>query len=149
MRPLVLITGAAGLIGRYLVTRAARWAPRWDLQGVTRGDAELTDPTSVGRIWASIKPDAVIHCAALSRTKECEQDPDRARRENVAATVTLAQLARDIPFLFLSSGEVFDGKAGWYRESDNPCPSTSMAGRNSKRSGLSWRILDIRSSGSS
>ena len=29
---------------------------------------------------------------------------------------------RDIPFIFLSSGEVFDGKTGWYGETDEPNP---------------------------
>lgn len=122
MKRRVVITGAAGLIGQYLVKSPARWAPRWDLHGLTRGDADLTDPVAVERTWSSLNPDAIIHCAALSRTKDCELDPERARRENVAATATLAQLARNIPFIFLSSGEVFDGKTGWYRESDDAHP---------------------------
>jgi dTDP-4-dehydrorhamnose reductase len=40
----------------------------------------------------------------------------------VDATAHLARLSKDIPFIFLSSGEVFDGKAGWYREGDDPSP---------------------------
>ncbi len=38
------------------------------------------------------------------------------------ATAQLAQLSRDIPFIFLSSGEVFDGRTGWYGETDEPNP---------------------------
>jgi len=64
----------------------------------------------------------VIHCAALSRTKDCEQDPESARRINVEVTAHLAQLSRHIPFVFLSSGEVFDGRTGWYGETDTPNP---------------------------
>lgn len=41
---------------------------------------------------------------------------------NVDTTAYLARLSRDIPFIFLSSGEVFDGKAGWYQETDEPHP---------------------------
>ena len=41
---------------------------------------------------------------------------------NVEATAHLAHLSKDIPFIFLSSGEVFDGKAGWYGETDEPNP---------------------------
>ena len=40
----------------------------------------------------------------------------QARRDNVVVTVHLAQLCQNIPFIFLSSGEVFDGKTGWYSE---------------------------------
>ena len=122
MKPLALVTGAAGLIGQYVVGTAARWAPEWEVGGLTRADLDLTDRQNVERVWQSIKPSAVIHCAALSRTKDCEQDPERARRINVEATAYLSQLSQDIPFIVLSSGEVFDGKTGWYRESDEPNP---------------------------
>jgi dTDP-4-dehydrorhamnose reductase len=122
MAPRAIITGAAGLIGQYLVKTAPRWASHWDVQGLTRADLELTDRANIERAWQSIKPSAVIHCAALSRTKDCEQHPEQARRINVEVTAHLAQLSRDIPFIFLSSGEVFDGRAGWYGETDEPNP---------------------------
>jgi len=122
MAPRAIITGAAGLIGQYLVKTAPRWAPVWDIQGLTRADLDLTDRANVERTWQSIKPNAVIHCAALSRTKACEQDPEQARRINAEITAHLAQLSQAIPFIFLSSGEVFDGSTGWYGETDEPNP---------------------------
>ena len=122
MAPRAIITGAAGLIGQYLVKTAPRWAPDRDIQGLTRADLDLTDRANVERTWQSIKPNAVIHCAALSRTKACEQDPEQARRINAEVTAHLAQLSQAIPFIFLSSGEVFDGSTGWYGETDEPNP---------------------------
>jgi dTDP-4-dehydrorhamnose reductase len=122
MVPRVIITGAAGLIGQYLVKTAARWAPGWEVRGLTRADLDLTDHPNVERVWQSLSPNAVIHCAALSRTKDCEQDPEQARRINVEVTAHLARLSQDIPFISLSSGEVFDGKTGWYNETDEPNP---------------------------
>jgi len=122
MAPRTIITGAAGLIGQYLVKTAPRWAPDRDVQGLTRADLDLTDRANVERTWQSIKPNAVIHCAALSRTKDCEQDPAQARRINVEVTAHLAQQSQDIPFIFLSSGEVFDGRTSWYGETDEPNP---------------------------
>ena len=122
MAPCAIVTGAAGLIGQYLVKTAPRWAPDWDVKGLARADLDLTDCVRVERAWQSIKPNAVIHCAALSRTKDCEQDPNQAHRINVEVTAHLAQLSQDIPFIFLSSAEVFDGKTGWYSETDEPNP---------------------------
>ena len=122
MAPLVLITGAAGLIGRYLIKTAQRWAPRWEVRGLTRQDLDLADAASLTSVVRSLKPLVIIHCAALSRTKDCEEDPESARRINVTVTEHLAQLSQAIPFIFLSSGEVFDGKTGWYVESDEPNP---------------------------
>ncbi len=120
--PRAIITGAAGLIGQYLVKTAFRWAPGWDVQGLSRTELELTDRLNLDARFRALKPNLLIHCAALSRTKACEQDPEQAHRVNVDVTAHLAQLSHDIPFVFLSSGEVFDGKTGWYSEADNPNP---------------------------
>ncbi|HRI38001.1 MAG TPA: SDR family oxidoreductase [Nitrospira sp.] len=122
MKPIAIITGAAGLIGRYVIKNVARWAPDWEVHGLSRADLDLTDQRAVKQVWRSLKPSAVIHCAALSRTKDCERDPQQARRINVEATAYLARCSKEIPFLFLSSGEVFDGQAGWYRETDHAHP---------------------------
>ena len=122
MKPRVMITGAGGLIGQYLVKTASRWAPGWEVEGLTRADLDLTDDRAVAAWFRRIAPDLVIHCAAVSRTKDCELNPEQASRVNVHATVHLAKLSEKIPFIFLSSGEVFDGSAGWYRETDVPKP---------------------------
>ena len=118
MKPTALITGAGGLIGGYLVRTAVRWARQWDVRGVTRAEADLTDPAQVQELWDRSRPALVIHCAALSRTGACEQDPARARHINVDATRALAAAARDTPFIFLSTDQVFDGAKGCYVETD-------------------------------
>jgi dTDP-4-dehydrorhamnose reductase len=122
MKPIALITGAAGLIGGYLVRTAPRWAPQWEARGVTRAEADLTDPAQVEALRRRYQPGLVVHCAALSRTGACEQDPARARRINVEATRYLTDLARGIPFVFLSSDQVFDGSKGHYVETDRVNP---------------------------
>ncbi|MBH0188698.1 MAG: sugar nucleotide-binding protein [Nitrospira sp.] len=86
----VVITGASGLIGRYVMTSAARWAPGWEVHGLTRADLDLTDQAAVERIWQRIDPHAVIHCAALSRTKDCEHQPElRCRAAKSGKSLTL------------------------------------------------------------
>jgi dTDP-4-dehydrorhamnose reductase len=122
MKPLALITGASGLIGGYLMRSAGRWAPDWTVEGITRAGLDLTDLPAVSSAMQRFKPQLIIHCAAMSRTKDCERDPQAAARINVQATRTLANTAANIPFLFLSSGEVFDGSAAWYDESAEPHP---------------------------
>ncbi|MBI3357965.1 MAG: SDR family oxidoreductase [Nitrospirae bacterium] len=122
MGPRAIVTGAAGLIGRYLVRTAPRWAPDLEVQGLSRAKLELTETLKMEARIRALKPDLLIHCAALSRINACEQDPDLARRINVEATVHLAHLCNEIPFVFLSSGEVFDGARGWYREGDEANP---------------------------
>lgn len=122
MKPIAWVTGAAGLIGGYLVRTADRWAPQWNVLGLTRVETDLTDPTQMKALWRRSPPDLVIHCAALSRTGACEQDPGRARLINVETTKYLADLARDVPFIFLSTDQVFDGSRGQYVETDEVNP---------------------------
>jgi len=122
MKPVAWITGAGGLVGSYLVRTASRWAPDWDVRGLTRQDVDLTDETAVRRLWREHQPAAVIHCAAISRPAVCEQDPELARKVNVEATGLLASLASEVSLLFFSSDQVFDGRQGWYVETDRINP---------------------------
>jgi dTDP-4-dehydrorhamnose reductase len=122
MAPLALVTGAAGLIGHYLVKTASQWVPQWDVRGLTRADVDLTHESAVRRLWRDLQPQLVIHCAALSRTGACQQDSALAKRTNVDTTALLAELAHDIPFVFLSTDQVFDGTKGWYVETDSMNP---------------------------
>jgi dTDP-4-dehydrorhamnose reductase len=117
-----IITGAAGLIGQYLVNTAPRWAPGWDVQGISRAQLDLTDQSAVSSAFQRYEPQLVIHCAAMSRTMECEQNPERAARVNIEATRLLSRLAKKARLVFLSSGEVFDGSTSWYDESAEPNP---------------------------
>lgn len=122
MKPLVWITGAGGLVGNYLLRTAARWAPDWDVRGLTRQEVDLTDERAVRRLWLEQQPALVIHCAAISRPAVCEQDPALATKINVGATALLASLASEVPLLFFSSDQVFDGRQGWYVETDRINP---------------------------
>lgn len=62
---------------------------------------------------ADRQPDLVIHAAAMTRVDGCARDPDRARRINAGGTrnVALACQRRDVPLVYISSNEVFDGRA--------------------------------------
>ena len=119
MRHSAWITGAGGLIGSYI----ARAAPEeWLARSFTREQLELTDLKSVHVQFSRDRPQLVIHCAALSKTLECERHPGRARINNVDVTRALAELAADIPFFFFSTDLVFDGTKGNYSESNAPNP---------------------------
>lgn len=126
-KPLVWITGAGGLIGNYLVQSAARFAPHWQPRGWTRPQLDLTDHDAVRRAFRDESPAAIIHCAAMSKSPDCQANPALAQKINVAATALLAELASDIPFVFFSSDLVFDGKKGNYVETDAVGPLSIYA----------------------
>src|ERR1051325_905671 len=112
------ITGAGGLIGNYLLQTATAFAPDWEVNGLTRARLDLLDFDSVRRFFDHDKPQLVLHCAALTKTPACQENPDLARKLNVDATRLLAELATDIPFVFFSTDLVFDGRKRNYAETD-------------------------------
>jgi dTDP-4-dehydrorhamnose reductase len=115
------ITGAGGLLGSHFVKGAPS---TWSARALTRVDLELTDFKAVEDLFKRERPQLVIHCAALSKTPDCEANPDLAWKTNVEVTRVLCELAADIPLFFFSTDLVFDGRKGNYNENDAPNPLT-------------------------
>jgi dTDP-4-dehydrorhamnose reductase len=135
----LLVTGAGGFLG-YNICVAAR--ERWavfgtvrsrdaDIPGVRTARLDLTDTRAAQAILATVGPDAVVHAAAAADPAFCERNPAAARAVNVAAAVRLAGLCaeRGIPFVFISTDLVFDGRHPPCREGD-PVNPVSTYGRH-------------------
>jgi dTDP-4-dehydrorhamnose reductase len=105
------------MIGNCLVQTAPAFKEPTTVVGLTRAQLDLTDFTAVKREFNREKPGLLIHCAALSKSPECQVNPALARRLNVDVTAQLAELAAEISMIFLSSDLVFDGNMGNYDES--------------------------------
>jgi dTDP-4-dehydrorhamnose reductase len=120
--PLAWITGAAGLLGHYLLQTAPQFAPAFRVKGWSRAELDILDFAAVRRAFREAPPALVLHCAAMSKTPEAQANPALARRINVEATAHLAELAADVPFVFFSTDLVFDGRRGHYVETDPVSP---------------------------
>ncbi len=112
----VWVTGAGGLIGSYVARSGPQFAPDAAVVALTRGRLDLTDFAAVRAEFHRQRPQLVIHCAALTGSRDCEATPGLARRLNTEVTALLAELAAEIPLVFLSTDLVFDGRAGNYDE---------------------------------
>jgi len=85
---------------------------------------DLMDFHRTDSIISAIKPDFLIHTAALTDVDACEENPELARRINVDVTKNLARLCgkHRIKMIHISTDYVFDGKKGNYTERDIPQP---------------------------
>ncbi len=138
-RPTWLVTGANGFlganVGAFLDGRATRiGAVRMPTEPDALFDryvaSDLEDPVDLVRAIEDIRPDVVLHAAAMASHEACEADPQRARLVNAWASEALARAAARAGsrFVLISTDAVFDGARGHYRETDAPNP-TSVYGR--------------------
>lgn len=89
-------------------------------------ELDLTDNKAVSRYIKTNKPELLIHCAALTGIRECEENKEKAWRVNVEGTENLVKAcedaAKDCYFIYVSTACVFYGDKGNYVETDIPYP---------------------------
>jgi dTDP-4-dehydrorhamnose reductase len=121
----VLITGAAGQLGRALVQELAH--RDWEVVATDLAEMDITDQDAV---WASLsaqRPGLVINAAAATRVDDLEAAPDLAFAVNALGPRNLAAACRRLgsKLVHVSTDYVFDGaKPGPYVEWDETRPQS-------------------------
>jgi dTDP-4-dehydrorhamnose reductase len=133
----VLVTGANGFLGYYLVKqllekdfyviatgKGVNRLPFQEQSNFIYKEMDITDPFRVYDVFEENKPDVVIHSAAMSKPDECELNQWDAYLVNVEGTISVLLNASENKshFIFLSTDFVFDGERGMYKEDDLPNP---------------------------
>jgi dTDP-4-dehydrorhamnose reductase len=132
----VLITGANGFVGYYLVQQLL--PKNYQVIATGKGENRLpykdrnfqyhtldyTSKENIATVFSSVKPDVVVHCGAISKPDECEQNKREAFLSNVTGTINLLEAAAitKAQFIFLSTDFVFSGEKGFYKEDDERAP---------------------------
>lgn len=127
----LLITGASGLLGSTLCELAIH-------QGINVYSAynrhrpsngvpvkfDLSKKTKVEKIFERIKPETVVHAAALTNVDKCESEKDLSWKINVEGTEVIARACKKNQafLLYVSTDYVFDGEKGMYTEKDETNP---------------------------
>ncbi|GIK36314.1 MAG: NAD(P)-dependent oxidoreductase [Chloroflexota bacterium] len=136
----VIITGASGQVGRALQKVLTD-------QGLHILQIPEFDPTdqntqfdvadhAIVQQLSALRPELIIHCAAMTNVDGCAADPDAAYKINAFGTQNVAHacLRCNAEMVYISTNEVFDGRADQpYREDDRPNPINPYA--SSKRTG--------------
>jgi dTDP-4-dehydrorhamnose reductase len=129
----VLITGASGMLGKdislqYLNTKDItvygifrNADPDLERYPIIPVNMDLTDLTRLRQVLKELKPDLIIHCAAMVNVDGCEKNREYAHTLHSEASKVLA-LNSGSRFVYISSDSVFDGKEGNYVETAIPYP---------------------------
>jgi dTDP-4-dehydrorhamnose reductase len=114
----ILVTGATGLLGPYL---CETMADAGRVIGVARRNAEavcdIEDTGQLANLLAQVRPDIVIHAAAMTDVDVCETEPDRAFRLHSQAVGDFARLIKpDARLIVVSTDQVYPDVPGPHRE---------------------------------
>jgi nucleoside-diphosphate-sugar epimerase len=130
-----LITGGCGFFGTWIIRRlladghrvsvidAARTTQRWEMvlspaqiESIGFHTIGIDDAEAVKKTFLEVKPDAVIHLAAL-QVPTCRADPLLGARVNVIGTIAIFEAAKALPnkppIVYASSAAVFGSDADY------------------------------------
>ena len=119
----VLITGGKGMLGR---TLQQCWQD-WELIIADLPEADICDPAGFDKLIADSKPDAVVHCAAMTQVDRCETESELAYKLNAFGTGVVASACHrhGVRLAAISTDYVFSGDMGRpCHEWDIPAPKT-------------------------
>jgi len=119
----VLVTGAAGMLGRDVMLAAGNAGH--DVVGFGRTELDVTDAAAVEKKFDLERPDVVINCAAWTDVDGAEEAEEAALAVNGAGAGNVAAAAAGLGagVVYVSSDYVFDGAKGSpYVETDQSAP---------------------------
>jgi dTDP-4-dehydrorhamnose reductase len=114
----VLVLGAGGQLGRELSTLRSATV---DIIGLAHAECDIAEPGETVKALASIRPQAVINCAAWTKVDAAESNQEAAFRVNATGPLLLARActAAGVLLCHVSTDYVFDGTAS------EPVPETA------------------------
>ena len=124
----VLITGATGLLGRFMASRLE--VAGWLVFRFPHASLDITNPENVREKFTESQPQLVINCAATADVDRCEREPAWAYAVNEEGPRLLAQQCNkyEADLVHISTDYVFDGVKGeLYTQEDETNPLSVYA----------------------
>lgn len=105
----ILVTGASGMLGIQVARIGSQELGRNNVVALTHADMDITEATQVSSVLDSAKPDVIINCAGIVKSRELKDV--QFMLVNATGPRILADLAekRGIKVLQVSTDCVFDG----------------------------------------
>ncbi len=117
-QPRILVTGASGFVGTWLMRILRDFSADTSLELVSAGrgpgcdiDLDVIDKTAVTAALRDFRPTAIVHLAAIAAPNEARKDPSQAWNVNFHGTINLAAAVKneipDCRFIFAGSSEAY------------------------------------------
>jgi UDP-glucose 4-epimerase len=132
-----LVTGGQGFLGKALLRKIPDHHKLVVLEKVVRNDnpslvisCDVTRQASVHRAFDRIKPNIVVHLAAVTGVERCNADPSLSFETNIRGTfnVALASADHNAHLIFASSREVYGETRGEKSAEGDSCHPNNFYG---------------------
>ena len=132
----VVITGSNGLLGQSLLNLLLKDKDSYQVYGFSRGknrsgredfnyiSIDITEKEELDKKLEQIQPDYIINTAAMTQVDDCETNKQACDILNVDVVKWMTRFASKSKtyIIHLSTDFIFDGKKGYYKETDKPNP---------------------------
>jgi len=132
----VVITGSNGLLGQSLLNLLLKDKDSYQVYGFSRGknrsgredfnyiSIDITEKEELDKKLEQIQPDFIINTAAMTQVDDCETNKQACDILNVDVVKWITSFASKSKthIIHLSTDFIFDGKKGYYKETDKPNP---------------------------
>ena len=125
----VLLTGGKGMLGRTLTAELNDF----EIIPTDLPEGDITDASGFDQLLKQYRPDAVIHCAAMTAVDKCETETELAYKLNAVGSANVASACHrnNIRLIAISTDYVFDGALNRpYNEFDKPNGGNTVYGKS-------------------
>jgi dTDP-4-dehydrorhamnose reductase len=133
----ILVTGGTGLLGLNWAAAMRDQHEVWlgthrheaSLRGTRPVPLALDDAAALERRVGELRPELIVHAAALTDVDACERNPAAAHAVNAVAAGNVARAAasRGAGLVQISTDHLFDGRDAMRSEEDPPRPLNAYA----------------------
>ncbi len=132
----VVITGSNGLLGQSLLNLFLKEKDNYNVFGFSRGknrsgridftyiSLDITNKEKLTEEILKIQPQFIINTAAMTQVDACETNKEACDLLNVDVVKWLVDISKILKshLIHISTDFIFDGKKGFYKETDEPNP---------------------------
>ena len=136
MQKIVLIIGAAGFVGSYLIRQAQSldWRvaatkmpfEKMEVSGTDIFDLDIMDPDAISALLKKVRPDYIFHLAAQSSVSVSWKKPDLTVDVNIKGSIHVLNAIKELDYkprvLLIGSGEEY----GHVRTEDIPIKEDTL-----------------------
>ena len=126
MKKKIIITGGSGRFGKFLKS----YSSKYKLLFPTKKELNILNEKNIQIYLNTNKPDILIHLAGLSRPMKIHtENITKSIDLNIIGTANIVKVCSDlkIKLIYFSTGYVYEGRVGNYKETDAILPINNYA----------------------